>query len=140
MCNYFSPVNNEGILKLIDAVSSANVCQGNFADRYIAMARIRIFTSQGGEVVAYLDQSFCIMVNGEQHSATVRHARCKLLIVNNICAPCYGFRDTLRSLFSKLRNRSVVPSVYTNTRFLRTPQKSARIKSLRKLYALKQGS
>ncbi|XP_065915629.1 uncharacterized protein [Dysidea avara] len=134
-----SSMNNESLLSLIGAVSSASVCQGNFDVRYIAMARIRkgIFTSQGGEVVAYLDQSFCITVNGEQHSTTVRHAKCELLIAGDLCAPCYGFCNTLRALFSKLRNRSVVPSVYTNTRFLRTPQKSARIKSLQKALHIK---
>jgi len=134
-----STLDKEILLNLINAVSSASVCQGNFADRYIAMARIRkgIFTSQNGEVIAYLDQSFCITVNEEQHSATIRHAKCELLVVGNLCGPCYGFRDTLRSLFSKLRKKSVIPSVYTNTRFLRTPQKSARIKSLQKAVRIK---
>jgi len=134
-----SSVNSESLLNLINAVSSASICQGNFADRYVAMARMRkgIFTSQCGEVVAYLDQSFCVVVSGEQHSATIRHAKCELLVVGNICALCYGFRDTLRSLFSKLRKRSIVPSVYTNTRFLKTPQKSARIKSLQKAIRIK---
>ena len=134
-----SSVNNESLISLLTAVSSANICQGNFADRYIAMAKIRkgIFTSQGGGIVAYLDQSFCVMVNGEQHSATIRHVKCELLVFGNLCAPCDGFRNTLRSLFSKLRNRSAVPSVYTNTRFLRTPQKSDRIKSLQRALRIK---
>jgi len=38
---------------------------------------------------------------------------------------------------SKLRKRSIIPSVYTNTRFLKTPQKSARIKSLQKAICIK---
>jgi len=81
-------------LQLINTVSSTSVCLGNFADRYIAMAKIQkgIFTSHSGEVVAYLDQSFCVTVNGEQQSATIRHVKRELLVVS---APCYGFRDTL---------------------------------------------
>lgn len=66
--HFSSSTNNENLLDLINTVSSASVCEGNFADRYIAMAKIRkgIFTSQSGEVVAYLDQSFCVTVNGER--------------------------------------------------------------------------
>ena len=132
-------INNETLLKLIGAVSSASICQGNVEERYITMARIRkgIFTSQNGEVVAFLDQSFCVMVDGKQCSATIRHAKCELLIDGYLCASCNGFRDILRAMFSKHRNRSDIPSMYTNTRFLRTPQKSARIISLQKAVRFK---
>ena len=67
-----------------------------------------IFTSQCGEVVDYLYQSPGIAVNGEQHSVTIRDAKCELLVIGNICALYYRFCDTLWSLFSKLRKRSIV--------------------------------
>lgn len=79
------------------------------------------------------------MVDGKQCSATIKHANCDLLIYGNICASCNDFRDVLRALFSKHRNRSWsnMPSIYTNTRFLRTPQKSVRTISLRKAIHIK---
>ena len=44
-----SSLNNESLISLLNAVSSANICHGNFSDRYIAMAKIwkGIFTSLG---------------------------------------------------------------------------------------------
>ena len=55
-----SSLKNESLISLLNTVHSANICRGNFADRYIAMAKIRkgIFTSQEGGTMAYLDQSF----------------------------------------------------------------------------------
>lgn len=84
-----------------------------------------------------MDQSFCVLIDGKQHSATIRHAKCELLIDGNLCASCSGFRDTLQALFSKQRNRSDIPSMYTNTRFLRTPQKTACVISLQKAIRIK---
>ena len=138
--SHFPPsITNDILLSLIGAVSSASICQGNFEERYITMARIRkgIFTSQNGETVAFLDESFCVVVDGKQYSATIRHAKCELLINSNLCPSCNGFRDILRALFSKHRNSSDIPSIYTNTRFLRTPQKTARIISLQKAIRVK---
>ena len=72
-------------------------------ERYISMARIRrgIFTSQDGKTIAVLDESFCILADGKEHSATIRHIKCELLINGNFCASCSRFRNVLRALFSK---------------------------------------
>ena len=104
----------------------------------MASARKGKFLSVSGEIVALLDESFCVQLNGVQYSSTVRHRDCHLLIEGLICTPCYKFRDTLRSLSCK-SNQLVprTPSLYTNIRWLKTPQKTARLMSLRKAIKMK---
>ena len=139
LSDFSRSINNETIFDLIGAVSSAKICQGTFEERYITMAWIRkgTFTSQDGKIIAVLDESFCIMVDGKEYSATIRHTKCELLIDGNLCASCNSFQNVLRALFSKPKNRADTPSLFTNTRFLRTPQKSARIMSLQKAMWIK---
>ena len=73
------------------------ICQGNFEGRYINHGQDSKgnFTSQNGETVAFLDQSFYIVVDGKQYGATIRHVKCELLIDGNLCASCNGFHDIL---------------------------------------------
>ena len=77
------------------------------------------------------------MVDGKEYSATIKHTKCELLIDGNLFASCNSFRNFLRALFSKHKNRADTLSLFTNTRFLRTPQKSARIMSLQKAIRIK---
>ena len=127
------------VSNMIDTISVAKICAGNYEERFVALGHARKgkFLSCSGELVAFLDKTFCVEVDGKQYSATIRHAKCELLIDSVVCVPCNAFRPTLRTLFSKHNNRSDIPSVYTNTRFLRTPQKNARILSLRKAIRIK---
>ena len=91
-----------------------------------------------GETVAYLDESFCVKVDRMEYSSTFRHHECHLLIDDLMCTPCYGFRNTLRSLAYKSSKLTLrIPSIYTNLRFLKTPQKIARLMSLRRAIKIK---
>ena len=128
-------VSSEFVSNLIDTILGSNICSGNYEERFIALASARKgkFLSVSGDIVALLDESFCVQLNGIQYSSTIRHRDCHLLVNGLICTPCNKFRDTLRSLSSR-SNQLVLrtPSLYTNIRWLKTPQKTARLMSLRK--------
>ena len=106
----------------------------------MASVRKGKFLSVSGEIVAMLDESFCVNLDGIQYNSTIRHRDCHLLVNGLICTPCNKFLscNTLRSL-SWRSNQSVLRtlSLYTNIRWLKTPQKTARLTSLRKAIKVK---
>ena len=125
---------------IIFTVSAATVCLGNYDDRFITLAHARKgkFLSHNGNLIAFLDESFYVEIEGQQYSSTIRHCNCKILAQHQICLPCNNFHNTLRALAcKKTDHKSTVPSLYTNSWFLRTPQKNARLISLRKAIKLK---
>ena len=68
--------------------------------------------------------------------STIRHINCHVLLDKEkvTCAPCTNYRNTLRALVSKSIKVHSSPSSssYTNTRFLRTPQRRMHLAILRK--------
>ena len=132
-------VSSEFVNDLIDTISVSNICSGNYEEKFIALANARKgkFLSASGEIVALLDESFCVQLDGVQYSSTVRHRDCHLLIEGLMCTPCHKFRDTLRSLSYKSSQLVRTPSLYTNIRWLKTPQKNARLMSLRRAIKMK---
>ena len=130
----------ELVVNTIYAISTANICAGNYEERFVTLACLRKgrFSSRNGEQMAFLDESFFVEVGGIQYNSTIRHWKCHLLIKDLICVPCNQFRNNFRALACKLsRCITGVPSLYTNIRFLRTPQKTARLISLRKSIKMK---
>ena len=130
-----SIVTTDAVIHMINALHAANICVGNFDDRFIDLARIKKgkFFSCNGGIIAYLDESFCLEVNGITHGSTIRHANCEILLSDNeVCSHCAKFRNTLRALTWKQKPVSDVPSLHTNIRFLRTPQRTARFIAVRK--------
>ena len=133
-------VSRNSLPDLLSTVAKANICTGSYEERFVILAHARKgkFLSMSGETVAYLDESFCVQVDGVEYGSTIRHRDCQLLIEGLMCTPCYGFRNTLRSLAyksSKLTLRA--PSIYTNLRFLKTPQKIVCMVSLRRAIKMK---
>ena len=95
--------------------------------------------SPSNELVAVLDESMCINVDGMEYSATVRHVNCSVLLVGgqSVCLVCTEYRNILRSIVSRTRRHRIVTSqlTHTNIRYLcklRTPQRSPYIRSLQK--------
>jgi len=133
-------VSRDSLPDLLNTVAKANVCTGSYEQRYIILAHARKgkFLSMSGKTVAYLDESFCVYIDGVEYSSTIRHRDCQLLIDDLMCTPCYGFRNTLRSLAYKSTKLTLrTPSIYTNLRFLKTPQKIAHLMSLRRAIKIK---
>ena len=130
----------EHVLNTIHAISTANICSGNYEERFVTLACLRKgkFSSVNGKQVAFLDESFFVEVEGIQYNSTIRHWKCHLLIKGSICSPCNQFRNNLRALACRLSSCTTgSPSLYTNIRFLRTPQKTVRLISLRKSIKMK---
>ena len=126
---------------LMQGVSMATLCCGNFEAEFIEVAHLRKgkFLSPNNELVAVLDESMCISVDGIEYSATVRHVNCSVLLEEgqSVCLVCVEYRNTLRSIVSRTRRRRIVTSQLThaNIRYLcrmRTPYRSPYIRSLQK--------
>ena len=136
-------VSRNSLPDLLSTVVKANICTGSYEERFVILAHARKgkFLSMSGETVAYLDESFCVQVDWVEYGSTIRHCDCQLLIEGLMCTPCYGFRNTLRSLAYKSSKLTLrVPSIYTNLQFLKTPQKIACMVSLRRAIKWKTGS
>lgn len=119
---------------LMQHISGASLCYGNFEPEFTEVARLRKnkFLSPSGEVVAILDESMCVNVDGVEYSATVRHVHCSILLMEqSMCSTCTEYRNTLRSIVSRHRKLKIVSS-RINTRYLHTPQRCAYIRSLQR--------
>ena len=83
-----------GVLKsLMQCISNASLCHGNFEPEFIEVAKLRKnkFLSPG-DIVATLDESMCISVDGVEYSATVRHVHCSILLMEqSVCLTCSLF-------------------------------------------------
>ena len=131
-----STVSADAAVHMINAICTANICVGNFDDQFIDLAHMKKekFLSCNGQVIAYLDESFCFEVNGTMHGSTIRHTNCEILLTDSeVCFPCTKFRNTLRALTWKQKSHlGMALSLHTNIRFLRTPQRAARFVAVRK--------
>ena len=129
---YPKTISLDALKSLMQHVSGASLCHGNFEPVFIEVARLRKskFSSSSGEIVATLDESMCIIVDGVEYSATIRHVNCSILLMEqSVCLTCSEYRSTLRALVSRHRRLKTVSS-HINTRYMRTPQRSAYIRSL----------
>ena len=121
---------------LLQKLDTAVMCNGNFDSRFIEISQVRKgrLLSSNGEVVAKLDEKFCINVNGVYYFSTIRHINCSILLYkSSVCCTCAGYRNTLRALISRYKTATPPSSrIHTNVRYLRTSQRSAYIKSLQR--------
>lgn len=133
LAQYDSTMTSEIILPLIYTLNDAFLCPGNVDSEIIQLANDRkgSFHSQQGQLIAVLEKNVLLNVNNEQYFATVRHIQCDILISSlTICSVCHGYRNTLRAMASRSKRLSQQVGLHANVRYLRTPQRSAYIKSL----------
>ena len=135
----FPPALNTSVfLSLVETLHTSNICLGNHDDKFITIARQKKgkFLSTDGQIIAELENLYCFVANGEMKCSTIRHINCHVLLDKKkvTCPPCTNYRNTLRALVSKSIkvHSSPSPSSYTNTRFLRTPQRRMHLAILRK--------
>ena len=127
-----SIMTSEIILPLIYALNDAFLCPGNVDSQIIQLAHDRkgSFLSQG-QLIAILEENVLLNVDNEQYFATVRHIQCKILISSlAACSVCQSYCNTLRAMASRAKRLSQQIGLHANVRYLRTPQRSAYIKSL----------
>jgi len=129
-----NPITQDNLMPLINKLHAAKICTGNYEAQFVQLARIRKckFFSASGQLVARLEETICITVDGNNFSATIRHVNCAVLLIDaSICQVCYGYRNTLRALFSKSK-RVTKTSVHVPVCRLLTPQRRPYFMSLQK--------
>ena len=132
---YSATLSVNVIPDLIQRLDSATMCIANFEPIFVEIAQVRKgkLLSSTGNTVAVLDEKVCINVGGVYYFSTVRHVNCSILINSavSVCSTCSQYRNTLRAMASR-HKKLTSPSINTNVRYLRTPQRSAYIKSLQR--------
>ena len=97
------------------------------------------FFSIGKRVVATLDTRFSVAFNDIVSSYTVRHVKCELLTVGSQvrCKACSDYRGNLRAMYCNFSKQKSW-SANVNTRYLQTPQKANKLRSLKKALSNKR--
>ena len=84
--------------------------------------------SPDGKVAAYVDD--------DSYTKTVRTADCELICPSTKCESCKAYRANLRSIYNRWSKQRGFDgsdtSSHTNDRYLNTPEKKAKMESLRK--------
>ena len=114
---------------LLSLIMSHNVCAGNPDANFVKMAELRTgkFLSPNKELVCYLD-NHCVTMDGNLYPCTVRHTKCELLVKEVSCAECHKYHCNLRAMHSSYtRKKNSVLTSTTNLRYMRSPQKRARM-------------
>ena len=141
LAQYNSTMTSDIILPLIYTLNNAFLCPGNVNSHIIQLAHDRkgSFRSQQGQMIAVLEENVILNVDNEQYFATVRHVQCEIVTSTlTICSVCQSYRNALRALASRAKRLSLQVGLHTNVRYLRTPQRSAYIKSLQTAIRTKQ--
>ena len=118
----------DSFLALKNKLQTYKKCIGNPDDQFVSLCKERNgkFLSLKKEVVAFLD-------NTDAHVVTVRHSLCEQLVdeSSSRCIVCQSYRANLRAMHSRGKKYHGTVNAKTNDRFLQTPQRKARMQSLR---------
>lgn len=127
-------MDSENLNLLLSAVETLKLCVGQPDPNYVSMVKAKKgkVSSLGGSVVAVLD-NIPVEFSGNKYSSTIRTAKCEILSKTDKCSVCTRYRASLRSMYHRWNKHTPAgpSSVYTNERYLNTPEKSAKIDKLR---------
>lgn len=139
LCHIGEKMNSSSLGSLLKIVDESNICSGNFENHLVSMVEMRkgVIKTANGDLSAYLDESLPVCNNGSVSTKTVRSSCCELITNQSKCTHCVTYRKNLRALYARCqkessptkRKRSEADS-HTNYRYLRTPEKKARITNL----------
>ena len=87
------------------------------------------FEATNSEIKAYLDM-FPVKLGDAPYPATVRTSSCSLVIMSGRCESCKSYRPILRAKYSRWLKKTSSPCKYTNNRYLTTPQRQKKMKTL----------
>lgn len=122
----------EHLLELISTLDRLKICAGQPDMNFVSMVRAKKgkVLSSDGTVVDNMPVDF----GGNTYTNTVRTSSCEILSEAGKCTSCSKYRASLRSMCHRWNKRlsTQSSSVYTNDRYLNTPEKSAKIKVLKK--------
>ena len=135
-----STVSVTALLELLD---TGRVCPGHPDEQYEDLAKEKKgrFLSPQGELVAFEDGGFMVELNGKKYTRTIRTSHCDILIHGEKCESCSQFRPTLRAMHSRWLKKPQsprIPKKFANNRYLNTPDKLKKLKSLQARVAFLQ--
>ena len=140
---FAGPMSTDKLSQLLLTLDRLPVCAGQPDDHFMHMilAKKGRITSNNGKVVAYVDNAH-VELNGDVYTQTIRTSNCELISHSVKCSSCTKYRPTLRSMYHRWNKRqtqnvgaaasSGETSKFTNERYMNTPEKRAKIDSLRK--------
>ena len=125
------------INQLVVRIDSLNVCAGHPDGRFLEITKVRKgkFMSVSGNLVALVDESCPVVLNGEVYTSTIRTAKCEMLVNGVKCESCKDYRSTLRGIChchnAHKPNKSSEGSSHANYRYLKTPEQRERMSQLK---------
>ena len=144
--SFSGPLTPENLSQLLVEVDRLSICAGQPDDHFVRMVQAKKgkILSCNGKVVAYVD-STQVEFNGNVYQRTVRTSECEVISNSTKCVVCTKYRTNLRAMYhrwKKQKSSSIVHTsnaesssdtgIYKNERFMDTPEKIAKIASLRK--------
>ena len=135
-------INFDCLQQLLSTLDKCWLCPGNPDKHFMKMARSRKnkFVSVTGETNAIVETGE-VRVGEELFHETIRHINCEIICDDPKprCAKCALYRPNLRVMYSRYQAKAnTEPSKFSNERYLNTPQKIKKIKSLKsKVHAAK---
>ena len=119
----------ESLQSLISVVDSASVCPRNPDEKFMK-AKKGVITSTSGQKTATIDNAFQVSLNGEVYQQTIRTTDCSLLVHGTKCQACTDYWSHLRAMYSWWSRNKGEVSKFSNNRYLNTPQKQKKMKTL----------
>lgn len=126
---------------LVIKLDSLNICPGNPDDEYVKLIEERKGSIKSGqEVSSFLDTYATVLYKHKSYDSTVRSSTCHLVTDDNQCPACSRYRATLRGLLSRWKKSKLASpkrrtslSSQVNFRYLKTPEKMLKLRSIRML-------
>ena len=135
-------LDHDSLKLLLSKLDSSKVCPGHPDHNFVEMLlskKGKIMSRNGKDVVASIDSSVPVHLNGDTYTQTVRRSTCEILTNDAKCGQCVDYRGTLRKSFhrwkkgkeSPSRRRRTASTSHTNLRYLNTPDKRQRYRKLK---------
>ena len=127
-------LDGESVNNVICTLESLKFCAGQPDPTFVSMVTDKKgkINSPDGSVAAQIDD-ISVEFGGNNYCNTVRTSRCEILSKFAKCSVCTKYRATLRSMYHRWNTGASTGrnSVFVNERYLKTPEKSAKIDKLR---------
>ena len=113
---------------LLDVLDKLSLCPGNPDPHFLEMADGR----KGKFNSAVIDNTVPVKIGDKTYSRTLRTNSCQLLVgmSGGRCTSCKSYRSQLRATYSRWSKKSPTRKKFGNNRYLDTPQRQEKLKSL----------
>ena len=106
-------LDHDSLKLLLSKLDSSRVCPGhpdhNFEEMFLSK-KGKIMSKNSKDVVASIDSSAPVHLNGDNYTQTVRKSTCEILTNDTKCGQCVNYRDTLRKSFHRWKKGKESPN------------------------------